>query len=447
MLFATWLRTLKRAARPLAGLARGKPPRPRLRLSMEELEDRVVPSTDFLYVGDAGNNTVQRFDAATGAALGTFVAGDKSLKGPRGAIFDGAGHLLVANQNVGRGKSGEILRYDAQTGAFEGELVPFQDPNAPFAPRGMALKNNVLYVASLQNADTTKAGIAPNGVVDRYNATTGAFLGSLPIPASYTGQFNPRGVAFGPDGKLYVSVFDSSNLNAGYIVQYDVATGGGTVIAWNNGDNIADPGEAQDLHRPEGLTFGPDGRLYVAGFRAGASDTDKVVIFNAGGTEVDNIPLDAVGQPRAYGQALLFGPGGDLFVPITGNGPDTGAVRRYDVVAKSFTNFIAPGTLGEPWYLTFGNTDPATLAYTDSAVISGLAASLKQPLGTSAASTGPSTNSGSSQVDSGSTSGSSTPAASGTLGTVPLAAVGASSSDASDLLFAAWTDDVFAHTL
>jgi len=37
----------------------------------------------------------------------------------------------------------------------------------------------------------------------------------------------------------------------------------------------------------------------------------------------------------------------------------------YDVAAKpfSFTNFVLPGTMGEPWYLTFGQTDPATLAY------------------------------------------------------------------------------------
>jgi hypothetical protein len=96
---------------------------------------------DSLYVGDnatnghSGDNSVQRFDALTGASLGTFVAGSDSLKGVRGIIFDGNGHMLVANQNVGRGKPGEIMRYDAQTGAFQGELVPFQDPHAPFAPR------------------------------------------------------------------------------------------------------------------------------------------------------------------------------------------------------------------------------------------------------------------------------------------------------------------------
>jgi hypothetical protein len=38
-----------------------------------------------------------------------------------------------------------------------------------------------------------------------------------------------------------------------------------------------------------------------------------------------------VGQPRAFAQAIVFGPGGALFVPISGDGPDTGAARRYNV--------------------------------------------------------------------------------------------------------------------
>jgi hypothetical protein len=373
MQLPTWLRSLAFAAPAFAGRTRGKPRRARpLRrtpLLLEALEDRMVPSSaDILYVGDnasghAANNTVQSFNASTRASLGTFVSGADSLKGARGLIFDGAGHLLVANQDVGRGKPGEIMKYDAATGAFDGDLVPFQDPHAPFAPRGIVVKDNILYVANLQDTDTTKAGIAPDGEIDRYNATTGAFLGAYSRPAGWIGQFNPRSVVFGPDGKLYVSVFDSSNLSAGYVVKYDVATGAESTFA-STGTG------APDMHRPEGLTFGPDGRLYITGFRASASDTDKIVILDpTSGAEVNSIALDAVNQPRAYGQAILFGPGGRLFVPITTTGsPYSGAVRSYDVNDGSFVNFEAPGTLDSAWYLTFGQTDPATLAYMDPAV-------------------------------------------------------------------------------
>jgi hypothetical protein len=114
--------------------------------------------------------------------------------------------------------------------------------------------------------------------------------------------------------------------------------------------------------------FGPAGNLYITSFRANANDNDKILVFN--GTTgaflaTKTIVLDQVGQPRAFAMALLFGPGGFLYVPISGNGPHTtGEVRRYDVINGGFDIFATSAHLGEPWYLTFGKTDPATLDYT-----------------------------------------------------------------------------------
>jgi glucose/arabinose dehydrogenase len=406
---------------------------------------------DSLYVGDVANNTVQRFDATTGAGQSTFVQNSKSLDGPMGMLFDGHGDLLVANQNINRGKAGEILQYDASTGAFKGELVPFQDPNAPFAPRGMVLKDNVLYVASLQSGSTSH-GVTPSGEIDEYNATTGAFLARLTPPATMINgladqQFNPRGIVFGPDGNLYIASFDTANPNAGYVLELNQTDhpGAWSIVAYNNGDSVVDPGETADLHRPEGLVFGPDGRLFVTSFRASTSDTDKIVIFNAGGTEADKIDLDVGGQARAFGQALVFGPGGALYVPITGNGPETGAVRSYNVASKSFTDIVAPGSMGQPFYLTFGNTDPATLAYHDVNTAS-ISTALTPSSAATTASTTSSSSLGSPPVVSPASSGSSTQSvvaptgsATPTTSTAPIAAT--------DLLFLAWADDLLVNGL
>jgi hypothetical protein len=343
-------------------------PSPRARPCLERLEDRSLLSAaspvppgapgDIVLIGDGSDNTVKSFDASSGAFLGNTVApGDGGLNGPRGIIFRSPGQLLLVDQNVFEPNPGEVLRFNAPTGTFLGNLVFQTDPNAPFAPRGMVLgANHTLYVADDGNLD----GIIL-GRLTRFNSETGAFLGDLQ-PTGFSGDFYPRGVVIGPDGLVYASV-------------RNIAPTGGEIMRWNPttgqflGDFV-DSNATNDLNRPEGIVFGPDGNLYVGSFRADASDTDKILEFSGTtGAYLGKIDTDQVGQPRAFAQALLFGPGGKLFVPITANGPDSGEVRRYDVSTGTFDVFVPPqalgGPMGQPWYLTFGHTDPATLAYVD----------------------------------------------------------------------------------
>ncbi|MFJ7509721.1 hypothetical protein ACIQW7_09705 [Peribacillus simplex] len=312
---------------------------------------------DFLYIGDGSDDTVKTFDAETGRFLGSFVApGSNGLHGPRGLLFDHVGNLLVTNQNVGQPQNGNVLKFNGQTGAFLGELVQSNAPGAPFAPRGIVLsKQNILFVADMGDVDLP-------GELRTYNGTTGVFLGNL-NHSGFSGQFHPRAVVIGPDHLLYVSVRNIPQPEGGSVLRFNPKTGEflGVFIESNT---------VNDLNRPEGLVFGPDGNLYITSFRRDASDTDKILIFDGDtGKFLDKIDLDVVGHPRAFAQALLFGPDGKLFVPITGDGPDTGSVRRYSVHHhhKTFDVFVpshsAGGPLGEPWYLTFGNTNPATLDY------------------------------------------------------------------------------------
>ncbi len=325
------------------------------------LGTRTALSADVLYIGDAADNTVKRFDAETGDFLDAdadpsndpdaFVrSGVGGLAGPRGLLFDG--NLLVVNQNFNLQIPGAVLRYNGQTGAFQGALIPSSNKNAPFTPRGIVLgQNKVLYVADLTTADGTSPG-----KVRTYDAN-GAFLRTLNPVGFPPTEFHPRAVVFGPDGLLYVSV---RNLKKDGL--------GGHVLRFSPegkflGVFIADKGGIGQLNRPEGLMFGPDGRLYITSFRANANDTDAIRIYDNSGVFVDKIDLYQVGQPRAFAQALLFGPEGRLFVPIT----NTGEVRRYEVASKNFAVFVpssvSRGPLQEPWYLTFGQTDPKTLKY------------------------------------------------------------------------------------
>jgi hypothetical protein len=316
---------------------------------------------DSLYIGDGNDNTVKQFDATTGALLGTFVAsGSGGLDGPRGLIFGEGHNLLAVNQNVFTTLGGEVLRYDGQTGAFISKVVADTDPHNPYDPCGVVRgPHHSLFVGDLGDLGNLD-GTGRPGRLAQFDEKTGAWIRDLSTSVPFTTDNGPRGVVIGPDGDLYVAVRNFSPLG-GEVMRFDPVSGAFL------GDFV-DSNSTNDLNRPEGLVFGPDGNLYVTSFRANAGDNDKILEFNgATGAYLGKIDLDAVGGDRAFAQALLFGPGGKLFVPITGGGPDTGEVRRYDVSTGNFDVFVPPnalgGPLGMPWYLTFGNTDPVTLAY------------------------------------------------------------------------------------
>jgi DNA-binding beta-propeller fold protein YncE len=317
---------------------------------------------DVLLVGDVGDNTVKRFDAKTGKPLGTLVAPDSGgLNGPMGLIPRGS-RLLVANQNFGK-DNGEILRFDARTGKFEGALVPMTSPNAPYAPRGIVRsEGNVLYVADLGTRDDNCQN---EGRIARYHASNGKYLGDLDR-RNFRFEFHPRGVVFGPDRLLYVSAIGCPipsdtlfNPLTGYVLRFNAGTGEFV-------DVFASHDSVPDLHRPEGLVFDEDGHLWVTSFRANADDSDRLIkLDRKTGRQIDQLVLAPPvnrGGVRAFAQAIVFGPDGDLFVPISG-GPLAGEIRRCEPTSKYCRRIVeAGGALQVPFYLIFENSDAATLA-------------------------------------------------------------------------------------
>ncbi len=325
---------------------------------------------EVLYIGDVGDDTVRGFDSKTGAFLGDFVqSGSGGLSGPMGLIFRG-GKLLVSNQNFGL-DNGEVLRFDRRTGDFVNALVPAVDPNAPYAPRGLvrAPHGNAIYVADI---GTQGDDCSNQGRVAGYRASNGQYLGDLDR-SGFAADFHPRGLVVGPDGLLYVSaigcpippdsLFDPL---AGYVLRFDPRTGKFV-------DVFASNATIPDLHRPEGLVFDEHGDLWVTSFRADADDNDKILKLSGKTGELKRVlPLaapESSGGTRAYAQAILFGPRGDLFIPITGGDATTaGEVRRCDVKKKNPSCQVlvpADGTLLAPFYLIFEHTDPSTLEFED----------------------------------------------------------------------------------
>jgi hypothetical protein len=325
-----------------------------------------------LFVGDKTNNMVPEYvklvDVQTG---GTSNFATDGINGPNGIIFTG-GVMLVANQFPNTNLPGDIAKYDSN-GMQVGFLVPQSDPNAPHAPRGIVLSpdHSVLDVADF--TESIGGSVGGPGKLLKYNANTGAFIASYSAQTLLNGefkdQFNPRGIVFGPNGLLYISVMDARNPLTGYILTFNPSTSEFNILVRSDAANFY----ASGLHRPEGIVSS-SGNLWVTSFcardssthlcAAGTGNVDKIMEFDSSGNLIPQhtIPLESSTEiPRTFAQAILFGPNGNLYVPIT----STGDLRVCDISSLTCTLVpqSGPSHLVQPWYLSFSGTDPSTLAY------------------------------------------------------------------------------------
>jgi sugar lactone lactonase YvrE len=212
-----------------------------------------------------------------------------------------------------------VLAYDATTGAFQ---RTFAQGGGLVEPEGIAFgPDGNLYVSSRSNQ------------VLRYNGRTGAFLN---VFASGHGLLDPAGIAFGgPGNDLFVSSGTPDTGPGGnQILRFDGRTGAFKAVV--------DPSNAAGLDDPEGMRFGSDGLLYVN--TTPEEGPGGVLRYNP----VTNTFVDpfvskagnaAIGDPTD----LTFGPGGDLFVSSAA----TSEVKRYDGNTGAFKAvFVTAGSGG-----------------------------------------------------------------------------------------------------
>ena len=183
-------------------------------------------------------------------------------------------------------------------------------------PQGLAVgPDNLLYVVS-QDSDQ----------ILRYNRTTGAFVSVVGAPSV------PQDLGFGPDlsgdgvPDLYVAEFSSGN-----VVRIPTqGPGAGTVNAFATG-----------LNTVTGMTYGPDGRLYVSSRNLG-----RIEKFN----ETTGADL-GVFATKTNASTALFSPDGSKFYSASTTAT---TLSQYDGTTGALINGSFGTGLGGPAQATFG---------------------------------------------------------------------------------------------
>lgn len=265
------------------------------------------------------DSSVLRYDGETGAFDGVFIPpGSGGLANPQGMTYGPDGNLYLAGFD-----SRNVLRYDGRTGAFLGVFVT---PGSG----GLGAPNDLLFGPD-GNLYVSDGFFGTNSVL-RYDGRTGAFLG---VFASGGGLFVPQHLAFGPDGNLFVESVLSND-----VMRYDGRTGaplpapGQSGAVFIRGKSVVP------------LAFGPDGLLYVA---TTANDIQRY--DGRTGAFIDVfVPPGSGGLNSA--NDLVFGPDGNLYLPSF----SSSAVFRFNGRTGAFMDlFVPPGSGGleRPIALTF----------------------------------------------------------------------------------------------
>jgi sugar lactone lactonase YvrE len=281
-----------------------------------------------LFVSDQATDVIHCYNATTGAQ----ILPDIPLLGVTGLATGPSGDLFAVSAIPS-----QVYRYDSMTGAPVG-VNPFvaftgqNDGHDVQGPNGMAFApNGNLYIADTTLSNVHEYDTAGNSV---------ASLGAAD-PSAFFSQ--PTDVAIDSIGDLYV-----------------VNPGNGNVLKSLGGTQPFTeffPTQTGGLTIPSALTFGPDGKLYVldSSNSGGPAIRRYTAAGAADGTFISYAAIDF--QPND----IAFGPDGNLYVSGLNLDTADGQVLRYLPDGTADGALVASGP-SYPTFMAFSNVpEPASI--------------------------------------------------------------------------------------
>ena len=320
-----------------------------------------------LYIADSSNDRVRRVDKSTGVITTVIGSGERGFAGdegparlanlyfPHGLALDDSGSLYIADAGNHR-----IRKWDAKTGTvttvagtgqprFYGNGGAATDAGL-FAPRGVALdgKGN-LYVADTQHSCIRK--------VDRDGIMTmaaGSDPGLVSKGAAPKFLWHPVGVAVGPDGEIYWADADLNRIKKADPNRIDPKTQSGwiTIVAGSEEMGFSgDGGPARNakLEAPAAVAFDSKGNLYIADHNNGRirrvdAKTGSMTTFAGNGKRGfsgDEGPAQEAGLNAPDG--IAFDAEDNLYIADAGNH----RIRRVDAATGIITTIAGSGPIDE----------------------------------------------------------------------------------------------------
>jgi len=289
-----------------------------------------------LLVADRATGQITKYDALTGDYQGVLVSGDPAVNGglfAPSAMTIGPNNELYIASLFGPERGGSVLRYDINSGEFLGNFVE----GLTNGPSGL------LYNAERDEMLVSTLGNFDSDLILRYKASTGEFLSNV---GEGTGMSGRSGIGYGPDGNLYASSFANGEFFTGAVLQFD-------------GDSLAPLGS----FALEPFLSGASGFQFRPTEDDGAYQLDLVGLFSNNVARFNLATTD--GELAVESQSVLISEGldfpsaiadlgdGTMIVTSLGNdNPETGDLRpgsigRFDVASGDFIDtFIAAGGEG-----------------------------------------------------------------------------------------------------
>jgi len=327
-----------------------------------------IPSATPAAPTDQYYSSVLKYDANTGAYLGTLV--------PKGTIHLTSGITINGNDLFANdqyyqnsdGLYGRVMEFNYTTG----QLV-----NANFisgselTAHGLDFPEDIIFGPD-GNAYVSGLG---GGGVQEFNGSTGTYIKTVASQNSLGQPLLAAGLNFGPDGNLYISsefnCITSSGDTCDNILKYDLQTGSVTPFV----------SAANTLQLPSGTVFTPDGTQLLGGTFASSS------INKYNGTTGAPLGLFANNNTTTYSDTsrMRIGPNGDVYTSDFGGSN----ITRFNIdgtpdpsAGNTGAVFISSGLGGltNPGGIAFATVVPEPLNILGAAMVVALGALVKRKL-------------------------------------------------------------------